>query len=171
MRLLPHPAAPATAAFTIDAEARRAGRRLAFDYVVRGAVDALAFAPRAAPLRTDGLWNATCFEAFWRRPLAANYVEMNFAPSTQWAAYQFTAYRAGMAPLAVATPEIAIDDTTESFRLRAEVDFDFEGPLALALALTAVIVEKNGAKSYWALAHAGEKPDFHAAAGFCAALD
>ena len=34
------------------------------------------------------------------------------------------------------------------------------------LALTAVIEETNGVKSYWALKHPPGKPDFHAAVGF-----
>ena len=38
------------------------------------------------------------------------------------------------------------------------------------LALTAVIEETNGVKSYWALKHAPGKPDFHAADGFVVEL-
>jgi hypothetical protein len=34
------------------------------------------------------------------------------------------------------------------------------------MSLTAVIEETNGRKSYWALAHAAGKPDFHHKDGF-----
>jgi hypothetical protein len=40
-----------------------------------------------------------------------------------------------------------------------------------SLGVSAVLEEKDGTKSYWALAHpAGDKPDFHAAASFAAKL-
>jgi hypothetical protein len=38
------------------------------------------------------------------------------------------------------------------------------------LALSAVIEEAGGAKSYWALAHPPGRPDFHSAAGFLVPL-
>jgi hypothetical protein len=38
------------------------------------------------------------------------------------------------------------------------------------LGLSAVLEEKDGTKSYWALAHPGEKPDFHDAGCFAAHL-
>jgi hypothetical protein len=38
------------------------------------------------------------------------------------------------------------------------------------LGLSAVLEEKDGAKSYWALAHRGDKPDFHDAGCFTARL-
>jgi hypothetical protein len=38
------------------------------------------------------------------------------------------------------------------------------------LGLSAVLEEKDGTKSYWALAHPAEKPDFHARNCFVAKL-
>ena len=49
--------------------------------------------------RADELWKTTCFEAFLRPMGEESYREWNFAPSSQWAAYRFTGYRQGMAPL------------------------------------------------------------------------
>lgn len=43
--------------------------------------------------RTDELWRTTCFELFLRRPGQEGYLEFNFAPSGQWAAYGFDGYR------------------------------------------------------------------------------
>jgi hypothetical protein len=34
------------------------------------------------------------------------------------------------------------------------------------LALSAVLAAATGEKSYWALVHSGDKPDFHHPAGF-----
>ena len=41
------------------------------------------------PSRADELWRTTCFEAFLREEGADGYSEWNFAPSGQWAAYDF----------------------------------------------------------------------------------
>jgi hypothetical protein len=42
----------------------------------------------------------------------------------------------------------------------------FDGPGPWLAAITAVIEEADGTKSYWALAHPAEKPDFHHPDGF-----
>ena len=61
--------------------------------------------------RADGLWQMTCLEAFLRADEAEAYREWNFAPSGQWAAYDFTAYREGMANADVsAPPYIRLED-------------------------------------------------------------
>jgi len=41
----------------------------------------------------------------------------------------------------------------------------------LKLALAMVVEDAGGALSYWALNHAGGKPDFHHASGFILELD
>ena len=48
------------------------------------------------PGRKNDLWQTTCFEAFLRPSGGEAYREWNFAPSGQWAAYDFSAYRQGM---------------------------------------------------------------------------
>ena len=166
MRLHPHQATPSSAVASLDAGARRDGARVVLDYVVSGGIDALRLAPADWPERTDGLWKTTCFEAFARAPGADAYVELNFAPSTRWAAYRFDAYRAGMAPLATSAPRIVTRKTATSFSLRASLDAAAfpQGPMALAL--TAVIEDTDGRISYWSLAHAPGKPDFHAPQGY-----
>ena len=126
-------------------------------------------APASDPKRTDELWRTTCFEAFLR-PLGENgYREWNFAPSSQWAAYDFTDYRAGMALAEIdAPPYIRMEDNLTWWALGATIavpaDTNWE------LGLSAVLEEKDGTKSYWALAHTGEKPDFHDPGCFIARL-
>lgn len=166
MKLEPHSAAPPVGRFDLSAEARREHRALVFDYRVTGRIDDLVLADAAWPERTEDLWETTCFEAFARRPGETSYLEFNFAPSTRWAAYWFSAYRASRIGPDMATPRIFTTKTAEEFRLRAEIEANAlpRGPLLLAL--TAVIQEKSGAKSYWSLAHAGANPDFHALEGF-----
>ena len=113
----------------------------------------------AEPQRADGLWQSTCFEAFLREPGNSAYREWNFSPSTQWAAYSFTAYRDGMSNADVAAPYLRLEDnlTWWSFGATISVEADAEWELGLS----AVLEEQDGTKSYWALAHAPGPPDFH----------
>src|SRR5688572_5878225 len=69
-------------------------------YRIEGDVAQLRLPARAAPAFNDGLWKHTCFECFAKAADALPYVELNFSPSGEWAAYRFDDYRQGMAPLA-----------------------------------------------------------------------
>lgn len=118
--------------------------------------------------RSDDLWRTTCFEAFFRAPGSAAYYEYNFSPSLAWAAYRFDGYRSGMQPLGQRfDPEIKIGEA--GYHLAAE----FEVPLIEAgwqIALSAVLEDKDGGKSYWALRHPPGAPDFHHADCFALEL-
>ena len=121
------------------------------------------------PSRKDELWKATCFEAFLR-PLAQDrYTEWNFAPSGDWAAYDFTSYRDGMAKAEVGQPPyIRMEDNLTWWTLGATIAIPADVNWELGLA--AVLEEKDGTKSYWALAHPSDKPDFHDPGCFAARL-
>ena len=155
--LILHPDCRSGAVERIDVEISRAAASLRLDFAVLGDMAALELPPVAACERADGLWRHTCFEAFVRPVPGAAYREFNFAPSTQWAAYDFDAYRDGMRD-ADAAPKIAIVRDDRQFRLSAA--FAVAGS-PLRLGLSAVIAGKGGGKSYWALAHPAGKPDFH----------
>jgi hypothetical protein len=109
----------------------------------------------------DGLWRTTCFEAF----VAAGegYDEFNLSPSGEFAAYRFSAYRAGMARL-----DTELSVVWSSGRLEATVPLRED---ARRLALSAVVEESDGALSYWALRHAPGKPDFHHRDTFALSID
>jgi hypothetical protein len=150
----------AARAIAVEVERRESGR-LALRYVLTGAIDAIAWPPVAAPSRADELWRHTCFEAFVGAEGARVYREFNFAPSRQWAAYRFDDYRAGMRDAAVGAPTIETRSSGGRFELDVSVALDLvEGTIWL-LGLSAVVEEKDGAKSWWALAHPPGKPDFH----------
>jgi hypothetical protein len=170
--LIRHPASPCDAVRTIAAEANRpAPGRLALSYELAADPAGLLVPQPAAPARTDELWKHTCLEAFVRAPGAEAYLELNLAPSGQWAGYRFNGYRAGMtAADEVGDPHIAWTRTADGFELAAEIDLSrvallpADGPWRLSL--TAVIEEANGRTSYWALAHPPGRPDFHHSDGF-----
>jgi hypothetical protein len=171
--LRPHPDCPAKAVRSISVEVERPRPGLlALRYVVDADPGALLVPSPAEPTRTDELWKHTCFEAFARAPDEEAYVELNLAPSGQWAAYAFERPREGMRDADAPPPAIAWD--AAALALDAQTDLSLTAALDPAgpwrLALTAVIEETSGAKSYWALAHPAGRPDFHAPDGFVLTL-
>lgn len=144
---------------------RFAPQLLGLRYFVFGPLDQLVLPPATeAPARRDELWKSTCFEAFVRGE-GEGYLELNFAPSGDWAAYSFTGYREGMADAPVTSPR---GTWMSGGVMAAEVELPLQGPWQLAI--TAVIEERDGTKSYWSSEHGPGKPDFHAEAGFVVEL-
>lgn len=152
-----HPDTPSRAISGVIVSCGRAKDRLLLRYRVAGDVERLAL-NKAAAVRTDELWRHTCFEAF----VAANgpaYREFNLAPSGAWAAYAFAARRTGMTD---AEAVLMID--WHGAMLTAEIEVPIGRDWRVNL--TAVIEERDGTKSYWALAHPDGPPDFHDPACF-----
>jgi hypothetical protein len=168
-----HPDSRCLAATRIDVDvARFRSGHLRLRYVVTGAIADLRLPPAAAAVRAQELWRHTCFEAFLRAPPSEAYYELNFAPSRQWAAYRFTAYRAEMRDAdEVSEPDIAVAASAERYELTAWLALPgLPSDATWRLGLSAVIEETSGRKSYWALAHPPGKADFHHADGFAAEL-
>lgn len=124
--------------------------------------------PDGEARRADDLWQTTCFEAFLRADGEDGYREWNFAPSGKWAAYDFISYRDGRTEAEVKEPYIRLEDNLAWFSLGATIGI--EAGRRWHLGLSAVIEERDGTKSYWALAHGPGKPDFHAPGCFAARL-
>ncbi|MGN6589704.1 MAG: DOMON-like domain-containing protein [Sphingomicrobium sp.] len=125
--------------------------------------------PAEQPQRTDELWTTTCFEAFLREQGEEAYREWNFAPSGNWAAYDFSSYRDGKSDPEVVEPYVRLEDNMTWWAIGATINAD--AAIKWDLGLSVVLEEKDGTKSYWALAHGtDEKPDFHDAACFAAQL-
>ena len=127
-----------------------------------------------SPSRQDGLWQHTCFEVFVKGPDEA-YCEFNFSPSRQWAAFCFDAYREGMAQMQLSSaPLIHVESLPGGFVLEAVVDLkgliNVEPGDQAWLGLAAVIEDRDGSLSYWALTHPPGKADFHHSDGFVLAL-
>lgn len=153
LRLISHPDTPPSAVRAVTAELLPNG----IAYAVDG-VDALKLPGHERPRRTDGLWQTTCFELFLKSKGAEPYLEFNFSPSTQWAAYAFDGYRQEMRNLPLSAAPVIVragNRWTVTLSLAAVA----EGPQLASV--TAVIEEVDGTLSYWALAHPPGKPDFH----------
>lgn len=163
--LIPHPTTPSSAVQAIEATvSRSAASVLSVQYCVRGALNSILWPRTDAPQRTDRLWEHTCFEAFVRGPDERSYIELNFAPSSRWAAYRFTDYRTGMSDLSLAHPPHIVcrfEDTQMELHATVDLSGCVVANGSLQLALCAVIEDQGQHKSYWALAHPSERPDFH----------
>ncbi len=156
-----------TGAVQLEGPVLRARYRLAGD---RSAV--LVPPPLAEPTRQEGLWRTTCFELFVARSGQPGYLEVNLSPSGDWQAYWFTGYREGMAPLSVARFTSRRRELGEE---ALEMDFELAlGPPApwsppcppYEVAVSAVLEHDGGSRSYWALCHLGDRPDFHRRGSF-----
>jgi predicted GIY-YIG superfamily endonuclease len=136
------------------------GDEILLTFKVDGA-EFLKSQPWLAPQRCDNLWQTTCFEIFIQPTGSDQYFEFNFSPSTQWAAYKFDGYRAGMVDLVVTPPPHIERGLEDGWVIEVDLDLSDIPNTERSLALSAVIEEKDGTKSYWALKHPPGKPDFH----------
>jgi len=204
--LVAHPDTPARAVTGVSCTyVWRSPGEWRLDFSVDAPPRALRLPAPASPERIDGLWHHTCFELFLRDPRDGAYLEFNFSPSGQWAAYQFDGYRSGMRELDVPRPSIVGSDPThfvagisshlrglgldeatigklvaaapamptEVARFSLSAGFEHASlwrGISIRAAVSAVIEESDGTRSYWALAHPPGKPDFHHADGFALEL-
>jgi hypothetical protein len=173
--LLRHPDSPVPAVSALEAEAvRRPDGGLDVRFGLIGDLDALALpeASGAVGVRRDELWRHTCFEVFVGLEGAAGYLEFNLAPSGDWAAYAFDGYRSRIADPKLAAPRIATVRTGDGLTLTASLEAlaGLREDQSWRANLTAVVEGLDGAVSYWAVAHAPRRPDFHHADGFVVRL-
>jgi hypothetical protein len=165
-----HPLTPSQAVRSIVSTVHRTADAVHLAFVVTGQIAQLRLPETQEPTRTDELWQHACFELFARSPGAKAYMECNFSPSTQWAAYRFGAYREGMMPMELHSAPIVHVAASET-RLEFDVQMDVRDfPTPVELALSAVIEELSGTKSYWAIEHPADRPDFHHEHGFVLTL-
>ena len=143
----------------------RGGRGLRATFRLLGVEQVLLPPPSLRPQERDGLWQDTCFELFFGAPGEAAYFELNLSPSGDWAAYAFSAYRQRVAPLfglqVFGGRPRAATDGSGAMELDLVLATEAELPPELELGASAVLAHGGGARSYWALTHPAEKPDFH----------
>ncbi len=141
---------------------RRADGTIEIIWRVFGKVDLLEIPSPKNTDRSNFLWEKTCFELFIKHSKETFYLEYNFAPSCQWATYQFDDYRAGAGDAEASTPIIQTERHGDLFILSASIVLAVGWRTGDLLAgLSAVIASKAGDISYWAVAHPPGKPDFH----------
>ena len=160
--LSPHPSFGNLGLGNIEIEIERPSQSLVHvRYTIVGDISQIVVPPRAEPLRTDGLWESTCFELFLRPAGEEGYLELNFAPSGEWAAYAFRGYRDGMVQAAMpCSPDISTSVTTDRLEVKVALSAWLdEGRYGMNIA--AILRDSAGGRSFWAAHHAGGEPDFH----------
>lgn len=170
-----HPATPSTVVRTLAVrQTHHADGGLELVFQLQGDIARLRIsAPSPRPLRSDRLWEQTCFEIFIAQSGRNAYREFNFAPSGDWAVYAFADYRRPCPDdeARVFAPDFPAPQITaqrSAGRLEVAVNLPPDalppGNLPLEIGLSAVVEAADlceGRHSYWALAHATERPDFH----------
>jgi hypothetical protein len=170
--LQPHPASDRSGIrrFTVELDVAPKSRALLLDYSIEGDIDRLVLPPPGIARRVDGLWQHSCFEAFLGTDRDESYHEFNFAPSGDWAAWRFGGRRSAQSSPELPAPSIEFRRDADACRLSATVSIGSLPELAdaadIRAGMAAVVETQDGALSYWALAHGGERPDFHDPASF-----
>lgn len=166
------PFAPVSENIQLSAVLSRDGDRLRITYKVMGDVQKVRIADaRKIPGRKEGLWKTTCFELFVSPKGSSKYWEFNFSPSGDWNSYAFDGYRAGMRPESrISSAQIRREATTDGLFIYVDVDLSQIPELAGELESSIAAVIDTGQISYWAVKHAGDKPDFHLRESFVGKL-
>jgi hypothetical protein len=175
-RLIRHSDSRAPHVHSITVNAMRAGKpgALLVSYVVEGALIGIARPQKLFQQRADELWRHTCFEIFLKAPPIEEaegdpYVELNFSPSMEWAAYRFRERRRGMQNIDIPAPAVDFNIGVQ-MELMAVVDLTGVAELPpdrpWKANITTIIEQTDGEMSYWALRHAPDKADFHHPEGF-----
>jgi hypothetical protein len=149
---------PIDLSVTVD----RRGNFLILRYEMAGTIESILMAEREYPTRQIGLWETTCFECFFGVPGQDLYWEVNLSTAGHWNIFRLDGYRSGL------REELAIEELTvlidrSAFSLETELDLSLLGleTFELELSVTAVIADKLGGVSYWAVCHGGIEADFH----------
>ena len=164
--LIPHPDHPPLEVRSITASVDLSDKNwLRLRWRIEGA-GRITVPPLAGNGRADGLWQTTCFELFLksRELMPGAYEEYNLSPSEAWAVYSFNDYREGMSQTPMLRPPVLSWRGSSGGGLAifdAGLSFGSLPELPWAYGLSAVIEEEDGIKSYWALAHPAQQPDFH----------
>lgn len=175
--LVPHPDNAGAAVTSIAAEINMLGaRQVAVRFDISADFRVLRWPIETRPTRVEGLWRHTCFEVFLKPEDGEEYLEFNLSPSGEWAAWSLSGYRSDMKEARGVSPPRIVPrhPQPEKRQIFATLDFRKSPHLgsgsALTVGLSAVIEERNGRLSYWALAHPPGRPDFHHQACFAATL-
>jgi hypothetical protein len=118
----------------------------------------------SGPLRCDGLWEHTCFEAFVGKTDERGYWEINLSPSGDWNFYKLSGYRDNLqADTTVEKLAVTLQKNESGLELSCTVPLGelIELDTALEVSLTAVLEHPTRGCSFWAWKHSGKDADFH----------
>jgi hypothetical protein len=149
--------------FQVEGDLKIEGSKWIFSFHLRDSQSVLREGPVDGEWtnwpRADELWKTTCFEAFFGVAGDSKYWELNLSPSKKsWNLYKFEDYRSPQPPTPSKDFELIKVLATSS---TLEAEFNSKLNWKSVEASLAVVVRTETATHYFALAHAGPKPDFH----------
>ena len=153
----------------ITGTVERGGALFSVVFQITGSLSGIEIPGPDVPSRRHALWEETCLE-FFLGPLGSpRYWEFNLSPAGHWNAFSFGAYRKGMReePSFEKLPFV-FHTGPDALRLSLSLDLGVIVPpgVDISVAVSAAVKMKDGAISYWALAHPAAHPDFHDRACF-----
>jgi len=158
-RLKPH--TPISNVF-IDSSLKLTKEKIVLSFVVKGLLSEYIFQKKHKLQRLDELWKETCFELL----LAGDnevYYELNFSPSFAWNFYVLQSYRAEPKELEILEEaSIKYEKKNDEFRIYFELkvkELNFEQFTHYNLAT--ILLNKEKKRTFWAINHLKEQPDFH----------
>ena len=153
----------------ITGTVEREGVFLSICYQITGSLSEIELPGADVPSRRHALWEETCLEFFLGPLDSPRYWEFNLSPAGHWNVFSFESYRKGMReePSFEKLPFI-FQAGPDALRPSLKLNLGMIVPPGLDINATAcaVIKMKDGAMSYWALAHPVSQPDFHNRACF-----
>ena len=171
------PFSPESLKIEAKLEAEASGFLLSFELSGEKIKRVLLAEKSVQPSRKNELWKQTCFECFFATGGGQGYFEFNGSPSGDWALYSFDAYREGMKEVPLGKKQMPVLEKFECVPQQGQAQDQAIGKIIcvwripqftesfiVTAGVTAVVVFKEDGQersTYWALKHAGEKPDFH----------
>jgi hypothetical protein len=170
VNLLPYPGSPEVlvSGVEIRAGARTVEGRLEIEYLLSfppgGLVERemLPFRTLNSRRKTE-LWKQTCFEAFLGIEGSEAYCEFNGSLSGEWDFYFFESYRTGMKAVPLVPAEAPLIRARGFSEGTLKILWSVPLPAARPVDRIGItmVLSSGSHTAYWALTHAGEKPDFH----------
>ena len=124
-------------------------------------------APSPNPARRLQLWQHTCFELLWGPLHHPNYWELNASPAGHWNILALADYRRGMTEERRIAARIRTQRRPDGLSLSCTFSIaalEHLGPYRLAPA--AILRLADGQRTFWAMHHPGDAPDFHHPSSF-----
>ena len=170
--LSPHPSERAPPAVLLSASLDLKGDIAHIIYELEGALEGLSLPLKCTASRGTDLWKTTCFEIFLKPHGALHYYEYNFSPSSMWDCLRFSDVRERSNPIfEFENPLVDVIRHADCLTVSAHFELPKDirhNPKDLAIGISAVLQDKGGDCSYWALRHGTETPDFHDQQNFSA---
>jgi hypothetical protein len=177
VELVPFKSSSQASKLKICAEAIREKDELSVTFIITDKEKSIFWGERENLGRASELWKTTCFEAFIGTSGNKEYWELNFSASGSWNLYHFDFYRSTLKPsIEERVDKIKFNNQNENdYTTRIKVQIPIQNlnlpGKKLEVGLTSVIEFKDKEKSYFALKHVGDKPDFHQRDSFVCSLE